>query len=64
MTNTINRESATIYQFPVGGRAGLVRKHDDSKATGYLASQGMVDVASGSGWYHEEAMQAERTRKN
>jgi hypothetical protein len=62
MTN-IDRPTATIYQFPVGGRLAL-RKRDDKTSGDYLASLGVCEAASGSGWYHEEAMEAERFRKN
>jgi Protein of unknown function (DUF2735) len=62
MTYT-ERPSATIYQFPVGGRAALRTRNE--KTTGeYLASLGVCEAASGGSWYHEEAMEAERFRKN
>lgn len=59
----IDRPTATIYQFPVGGRAAL-RKRDEKTTSDYLASLGVCAAASGSGWYHEEAMEAEHGRKN
>ena len=59
----IERPSATIYQFPVGGRSAL-RKRDDKTAGDFLASLGVCEAASGGSWYHEEAMEAERFRKN
>jgi hypothetical protein len=61
--NHLERPSATIYQFPVGGRAALLKR--DDKTTGdYLATLGVCEAASGSAWYHEEAMKAEGFRKN
>lgn len=64
MTTNVTRESATIYQFPVGGRSGLARKREEANASAYLSSLGACEASSGSGWYHEEAMRAERGRKN
>jgi hypothetical protein len=59
----IERPTATIYQFPVDGRAAL-RKQEQQTSGDYLASLGVCEAACGSGWYHEEAMEAERNRKN
>ena len=49
--------SATIYQFPARGRfaAGAVREDEKLAAP---------RVVFGSGWYHDEAIEAERARKN
>jgi hypothetical protein len=61
MTTNQTRETATIYQFPVGGRAGLAgrRKAADQAAAPVNA------IALGSSWYHEEAIRdAELPRKN
>ena len=57
------RESATIYQFPVGGRAALGGHPLEANPTGSLAR--VAKVAASGAWYHEEAMQeAQRARKN
>jgi hypothetical protein len=54
MNPTVQQGSAKIYQFPVGGRAGL--------SIGRPVTQSVVDaprvseVACGSGWYHEAAI--------
>ncbi|MBL0370966.1 DUF2735 domain-containing protein [Rhizobium sp. KVB221] len=52
MTTGVNRPSATIYQFPVGGRATL--------ALGKAAEKGptapIEPVIYESAWYHEEAI--------
>lgn len=61
--NHLDRPSATIYQFPVGGRA-VLRKRDDKTSGDHLASLDVCEAASGSGWYHEEAVESERFRKN
>ena len=63
MSTNIDRPSATIYQFPIGGRAAL-RKRDEAVTSDYLASVGVCEAAMGGSWYHEEAMEAERHRKN
>ena len=67
MMNTgLNQGSATIYQFPTGGRAALGgRRYDEPKsAIEQGASRVNETVCSGS-WYHEAAIQesiAERER--
>lgn len=63
MSTTMDRPSATIYQFPIGGRAALGRKRDERTTSDYLASLG-TSVAVGGSWYHEEAIEAERSRNN
>jgi hypothetical protein len=64
MTASSYRESATIYQFPKGGRAALGGRRDEAKAVDNFAAPRIARVASGSAWYHEEAVQkAERARK-
>lgn len=50
------RPTATIYQFPVGGRRAVAVAREPVKAP--------VIVAAGGSWYHDEAIQeAERARK-
>jgi hypothetical protein len=64
MTASSYRESATIYQFPKGGRAALGGRRDETKAAETLAASRVARVACGGAWYHEEAVQnAERARK-
>lgn len=62
MTTNALRETATIYQFPVGGRAGLTRGGLD-KARG---PESLPTIAYGGSWYHDEAIReaAETARKN
>ena len=56
--------SAKIYQFPAGGRAGLGSHRDEARPVENFAASRIAKVASGSAWYHEEAVQsAERVRK-
>lgn len=57
-------ESAKIYQFPARGRFAASQR-EETKATSMLASQQVVKVAVGSGWYHDAAIEeAEHGRKN
>ena len=57
MATNVQAGSATIYQFPPRGRyAAAVRERD--------ASVQPANIVFGSGWYHDEAIEAERARKN
>ena len=58
MTANLTRESAQIFQFPVGGRAGMKRDLETVQAPR------IADIAVG-GWYHEEAIRDDKpTRTN
>jgi len=61
MTTNAQRESATIYQFPVGGRAGRARGSLD-KAPG---ADSLPTITYGGSWYHDDAIReaAEAARK-
>jgi hypothetical protein len=67
MTTTLSATpttSAKIYTFPPRGRFAL---HIDNTAPAANANVQLPDGAKlvpGSGWYHDEAIQAENTRKN
>jgi hypothetical protein len=51
------KESAKIYQFPAGGRAGLGgRSYGEVKSSIENAPRVNETICSGS-WYHEEAIQ-------
>lgn len=54
--------SAKIYDFPPRGRFAVSASHPDSEAAAQTAPRAPA-VAFGS-WYHEAAIEAERTRKN
>jgi hypothetical protein len=56
MTTSISRGSAQIYEFPPRGRFAL-NGRDESQPRADLESQPLVKVASGSGWYHDAAIQ-------
>jgi Protein of unknown function (DUF2735) len=62
MSTSMSRASATIYTFPPRGRFAIREQEMPAPA---IAPAG---VSSGSGWYHEEAIQAaregEQNRKN
>lgn len=68
MPTNAPRESATIYQFPVGGRAGLAQRHGfESQRFGKDRFADMPTIAYGGSWYHDEAIReaaAEKPRKN
>lgn len=48
-----NLESAKIYQFPVGGRAGYSRFRKDADIASAEAQAPRVDFDS---WYHQDAI--------
>ena len=52
--------SAKIYDFPLRGRFAISASHESEAAK--FATQAPA-IMFGS-WYHEEAIEAERTRKN
>ena len=54
--------SAKIYTFPPRGRFAL-RIDDTTPAANVQLPRG-VKLVPGSGWYHDEAIQAEDARKN
>jgi Protein of unknown function (DUF2735) len=55
MNPSLNHGSATIYQFPAGGRAALGgRRYGDTKSIDQTPRVNET-VSSGS-WYHEEAI--------
>jgi hypothetical protein len=60
MTTGPVRESATIYPFPARGRFAAEREdsRDPNVAPRY------AKATFGAGWYHDEAIQEERAKKN
>jgi hypothetical protein len=56
MTTSISRGSAQIYEFPPRGRFALNARGERQPRTD-LESQPLVNVAAGSGWYHEAAIE-------
>ena len=64
MTTTFSG-SAKIYTFPPRGRFALGMREDSQAVSSVQLPRGVM-VASGSGWYHDQAIQdaAEQARKN
>jgi hypothetical protein len=59
----VRQETAKIYQFPrriTAGRAGFRQEY---ASTTDVRQQSLPAVECGSGWYHQAAIEAERTRK-
>jgi hypothetical protein len=64
MDTSLNHGSATIYQFPVGGRAALAgRRYDEVKTTTDLASSHVSEIVYGGSWYHEAAIQEAKSER-
>jgi len=55
--------SAKIYAFPPRGRFAL-RIDDTAPAAANVQFPRGAKLVPGSGWYHDEAIQAENARKN
>jgi hypothetical protein len=63
MNTSLNQGTATIYQFPVGGRSALAGRRYGETAT--LAATPRVNetISSGS-WYHEAAIQESQNERD
>ena len=59
---TLNRGPAEIIAFPPRGRYAAASLTDDVIDTRVPAR--VAKAASGSSWYHEEAIREERTKSN
>jgi hypothetical protein len=58
MNSSLNHGSATIYQFPPGGRAALGgRSHDEARPAADQGSPPVNEAACSGSWYHEAAIQ-------
>ena len=58
MNSSLNHGSATIYQFPPGGRAALGgRRYEEAKAVSDVTSPRINEAACSGSWYHEAAIQ-------
>ncbi len=61
MSTMTGRASATIHQFPAGGRAGVARfggLRENNAATVARLFPPVAVVEFGSGWYHQAAIEA------
>ena len=56
--------SATIYQFPAGGRRAVLDRLADAKPGFNFAAARTVKTVLGAGWYHDEAIEQDRTPKS
>lgn len=57
MTETPKQQTAKIYHFPAGGRAGLNIQHDVSRGASEPRQIKNPKIVLGGGcWYHEAAM--------
>ena len=55
MTTTTHRDSATIYEFPLGGRAS----RSAARSLKPTEAPKRAEVEYGSGWYHDAAVEEE-----
>jgi hypothetical protein len=62
MNTSFHQGSAKIYQFPVRGRPTIGARHDEAKITVDINVPRVSEVACGSGWYHEAAIEADSKR--
>ncbi|MCC7250526.1 DUF2735 domain-containing protein [Hyphomicrobium sp.] len=56
MTTITNRETAKIYQFPPGGRAGVRIGRMVVKPLDEMQAAAATRAVIGGSWYHEEAI--------
>jgi len=63
MATNVQAGSATIYQFPARGRYAVSGASNVMESASASVPQ-PASIVFGSGWYHDEAIEAERTRKN
>jgi Protein of unknown function (DUF2735) len=61
MNTSFHHGSAKIYQFPVRGRPAIGARYEQAKTAVDIKAPAVSEVASGSGWYHQAAIDAERT---
>jgi Protein of unknown function (DUF2735) len=58
MNSSLNHGSATIYQFPPGGRAALGgRRYDETRPAADQGAPPVNEAACSGSWYHEAAIQ-------
>jgi Protein of unknown function (DUF2735) len=55
MNPSFHQGSAKIYQFPVGGRSSLITRRPETQSV--VDAPRVSEVACGSGWYHEAAIE-------
>ena len=65
MNPSLNHGSATIYQFPAGGRAALGgRSYGETKAVTEFAAQPVNLADCCDSWYHAAAIEDAKTERD
>lgn len=65
MNQNSHRQTAQIYQFPIGGRSGLAIRGEASKPVADPNLEPASKIVIGGSWYHEEAIrEADLSRKH
>jgi hypothetical protein len=64
MTTDGHRQSATIYQFPTHAVRRPAGNFGDAKLVPMITPPHLPTVEFGSGWYHDEAIAEDQSRKN
>ncbi|MEH2533847.1 hypothetical protein V1277_006857 [Bradyrhizobium sp. AZCC 1588] len=65
MNPSLNHGSATIYQFPAGGRAALGgRRYGETKAVTEFAAQPVNLADCCDSWYHAAAIEDAKTERD
>ena len=62
MNTGLNQGTATIYQFPVGGRSAVGQRRGEPTNSADLATR-VSEVVCGSAWYHEAAIQESKPER-
>jgi hypothetical protein len=57
MNTSLNHGSATIYQFPRGGRSAVVGRRYEEAKTAPDPTPSRISEACSDSWYHEAAIQ-------
>lgn len=63
MSGAIHGESAKIYQFPVGGRAGVVTRRPESRFAREAEAIKAMRMVIGDSWYHDAAIEDSATTR-
>jgi Protein of unknown function (DUF2735) len=65
MNPSLNHGSATIYQFPAGGRSALGgRRYGETKAVTEFAAQPVNLADCCDSWYHAAAIEDAKTERD
>jgi len=62
MATSVQGGSATIHQFPPRGRYAVSGASGEAERA--ASTLPVPNIVFGSGWYHDEAIEAERAQKN